>query len=54
MPQTPMIVQHSFATFSWLFVLAIVAVIFCIMYFYVRRKSRFTHTDEKAGDEGEE
>lgn len=48
------VVKHSFGTFSWSVTLAIVVIVFCIMYFYVRRKRSSKHVDDKAGDEGED
>ena len=51
---TTVIVQHSFAAFAWLIVLAIVVVIFCIIYFWIRRKGKPPQIDDKAGDEGED
>jgi len=53
MPQTP-IVQYSFGTFSLTVTLILVALVFCIMFFYVRRKKNDRHVDKKAGDEGED
>ena len=53
MPETA-VVKHSFGTFSLVVSLAIIAVIFCVMYFYVRRKGKPKQIDEKAGDEGED
>jgi hypothetical protein len=46
--------QYPFGTFSWLLTAAIILVIFCIMYLYVRRKRKPKHVDKKAGDEGED
>ena len=51
-PQT--VAKHSFGTFSLTVTLAIIIIVFCIMYFYVRRKKSDKHVDEKAGDEGED
>jgi heme/copper-type cytochrome/quinol oxidase subunit 2 len=48
------VVKHSFGAFSWSVTLVIVLVIFCVVYFYVRRKRSSRHIDEKAGDEGED
>lgn len=52
MPETQVIVKHSFGTFSLTVTLIIVAIAFCIMFFYVRRKRSAKHVDKKAGDEG--
>ena len=49
-PQTVMpqgVVTHSFGTFSWVIVLAIVVVVFCVMYLWVRRKGHPKQIDEK-------
>ena len=46
--------KESFGWFSWSVTLAIVVIVFCIMYFYVRRKRSAKHVDQKAGDEGED
>jgi len=53
MPQTE-VASQPFAWFSWAVVIGIVAVVFCIMYFYVRRKRSAPRIDKKAGDEGED
>ena len=54
MPQAHEVVKHSFGTFSFAVVLAIVVVIFCIVYLFVRKKGGAKQIDEKAGDEGED
>ena len=41
-------------TFSWLVVLAIVLVLFVIIYFYIRGKKEPPKVDKGAGDEGED
>ncbi len=53
MPETE-VVKHSFGDFSWSVTAVIVIVIFCIVFFYVRRKRSEKHVDQKAGDEGED
>lgn len=54
MPQTE-VVKQPFGSFSWWITVAIIAIIFCIMYFYVRRrKPNPPQVDQKAGDEGED
>ena len=42
---------YTFGTFSWTVTVAIVVVVFCLAYFYVRRKRSSKHVDSKAGDE---
>ena len=53
MPQTE-VAKHSFGSFSFTVTLAIVIIVFCIVFFYIRRKKSAKHVDEKAGDEGED
>jgi tellurite resistance protein TehA-like permease len=48
------IVNHSFGTFSWIVCLAVIIIVFCVMYLWVRRKGHAKQIDEKAGDEGED
>ena len=52
MPQTE--VAQPFWTFNGVITLAIIVVVFCIMYLYVRRKKSTKQVDHKAGDEGED
>jgi hypothetical protein len=47
-------VKYPFGWFSLWITLGIVVIIFCVMYFYVRRKKGAPHIDDKAGDEGED
>ena len=54
MPEKEVIVQRSFGVFSMTVTLAIIGIVFCIVYFYIRRKKSTKHVDEKAGDEGED
>jgi cytochrome b561 len=44
----------AFGSFHWTVVVAIVIIVFCIMYLYVRRKKTAKHVDENAGDEGDD
>ncbi|HJV65501.1 MAG TPA: hypothetical protein VJ550_07210 [Geomonas sp.] len=53
MPQANVATQ-PFGWFSFSVVLVIVAVIFFIVYLYIRRKGRPPQIDGKAGDEGED
>jgi hypothetical protein len=53
MPQTEA-VKYPFGWFSLWVTLAIIVIVFCIMYFYVRRKRGAPQIDQKAGDEGED
>ena len=54
MPEVQVVREQSFGTFSLTVTLAIIVVVFCVMFFYVRRKRSEKHVDEKAGDEGED
>lgn len=54
MPQQVEVVKHSFGAFSLTLTLLIILAIFCVMYFYVRRKKGSPQIDQKAGDEGED
>jgi hypothetical protein len=54
MPQTEA-VKYPFGWFSLLVTLAIIVIVFCIMFFWVRRNKRGAPLiDDKAGDEGED
>jgi Na+/H+ antiporter NhaD/arsenite permease-like protein len=44
----------AFGSFNWTVTAALVIIVFCIMYFYVRRKKSHKHVDDKAGDEGDD
>lgn len=46
--------QRSFATFSFGVTLILVLMIFCYIFFRVRRKEHNKHVDQRAGDEGED
>jgi hypothetical protein len=48
------VTQYSFGTFVWIFCAAIILVLFCIAYLYVRRRRKARHVDQKAGDEGQD
>lgn len=53
-PPVRVVKQHSFATFSFGVTLLLVLLIFCYIFFRVRRKEHNRHVDQKAGDEGED
>jgi hypothetical protein len=53
MPQANVVTQ-PFGWFSFSVVLVILAIIFCIVYLYIRRKGQPPRVDDKAGDEGED
>ena len=53
MPQSE-VVKYPFGLFSSVVVLAVVLVIFCVVYLYIRKKGRPPQVDKKAGDEGED
>ena len=48
------VVKQPFGYFSFTVTLAIIVVVFCIMYLYVRRKKNGKQVDKQAGDEGED
>lgn len=48
------VVKQPFGYFSFTVTLAIIVVVFCIMYFYVRRKKNGKQVDKQAGDEGDD
>ena len=51
----PLVVrERSFGQFSFFITLLLIAAIFCVVYFSLRRKRSSKHVDEKAGDEGED
>ena len=53
--QVPIVVrERSFGTFAFGVTFLIILVIFCVVYFVLRRKTAPKHVDEKAGDEGED
>ena len=54
MPQANEVTKYPFWTFNTFVVLLLVVAVFCVVYLYIRRKSRSTKVDEKAGDEGQE
>ena len=54
MPQTEAVTKTAFEWVSVSIIVLIVVVLFCLVYFYVRRRDRPKQIDKKAGDEGEE
>ena len=53
-PPVTVVKQHSFATFSFGVTLLLVLMIFCYIFFRVRRREHNKHVDQRAGDEGED
>jgi|GEM_PF-4357063 len=54
MPQTEAVTKMAFGWVSVSVIVLILVVLFCLLYFYVRRRSSPKQIDKRAGDEGED
>ena len=46
------VVKPPFGLFNWTVTLGIIVIVFCVVYFYLRRNKEGKRVDRNAGDEG--